>query len=64
MPGVTLDRDEMYPLYQVITNANFGIKMDINQETLDRWNKVTVDFYTVQREMEELYQKGLNDKYG
>jgi hypothetical protein len=50
---IKIDKDEWYPVYDL---AEFGQKVDIEEETYKRWKKAFDEFDSVQAEMRKLYE--------
>lgn len=49
---VYLDEDELYPCFSVRTEPRyFSRAVNVDNETLARWERVTSEFFAVQKEM-------------
>lgn len=57
MPKVHVDSDEWYPVYSFYEDRDYGVEVEVSQETLDRWNQTVVAFAQMQKEMQSLTEE-------
>lgn len=50
---INIISDELYPYY-FIAQSDWGLKVEVSQETADRWERVAKEFNQMQNEMAEL----------
>lgn len=55
---VGISSDEWYPCYSVNRSQEWGVKREVPDETLERWERVMKEFDQVQSEMDDVMMKG------
>lgn len=56
---IGIDKDERYPDYSIINNPQprHDTMIEVDKETLARWDAAIAAYNAVQREMEDLYKQ-------
>lgn len=57
---VSIEGDEMYPVYSVRPSTGGGIECEVPDETVARWNRVGAEWDLVQEEMETVRRDAYN----
>ena len=53
---IELNHDELWPWFRVGGGNTYSLReVEVPEEVVRRWDRVTLEFFKMQREMQELY---------